>query len=224
MATQWGVFFVVLALVTLVVSRLARSSAALLESEAVASVTGRELRLNLLASQAVVGAFVAGAAWLTGVPWSAFGWRGPTPESVLLGLLLGIGMAVANALLDRVVDARALERAERLRDRLAPERAVGWASLLLVVLPVVAVSEELLFRGALVGAAATGLGVSPWLPAVLSSLVFGAVHAAQGRVGVVATALFGLAFAAAFVLTGDLLVVVVAHWLVDAVEFAANRT
>lgn len=223
MATQWGAFLVVLALLTVGVYRLARSSATLLESEAFAGVTGRELRLNLLVSQGLVGAAVLGAAWVSGVPWTAFGWWGPTLPSILIGLALGVGMAGANALLDRVVDARALERAERLRRRLAPERAAGWGTLLLVVLPVVAVSEELLFRGALIGAAAIGIGVSPWLLAALSSLVFGAVHAAQGRVGVVATALFGGVFGAAFVLTGDLLVVVVAHWLVDAVEFLAHR-
>ena len=45
--------------------------------------------------------------------------------------------------------------------------------------------------------------------------------AAKGRLGVVVTGLLGFALAAAFVLTDSLLVVVVAHYVVNAVEFVA---
>ena len=87
------------------------------------------------------------------------------------------------------------------------------------MLPVIAAFEELLFRAALVGGFAAGFGVSPWPLAVLSSAAFAAGHGAQGRLGVAVTGLLGFVLAAAFVLTESLLVVVVAHYVVNAVEF-----
>ncbi|MXR21450.1 CPBP family intramembrane glutamic endopeptidase, partial [Halobacterium bonnevillei] len=103
-----------------------------------------------------------------------------------------------------------------------PASTRGWLLLFGVSLPVVAGFEELLFRGFLVGAFATGFEVSPWLLAVASSVVFGAGHTAQGYVGVVVTTLLGFALAAAYVVTGSLLVVVVAHYVVNAAEFALH--
>jgi membrane protease YdiL (CAAX protease family) len=92
-----------------------------------------------------------------------------------------------------------------------------------VTLPTVAVFEEFLFRATLVGAFAAGFGVSPWLLAVLSSLAFAVGHGAQGPAGIVVTGVLGLVLAAAFVLTGSLVVVAVAHYLVNAVEFLRHR-
>jgi membrane protease YdiL (CAAX protease family) len=91
------------------------------------------------------------------------------------------------------------------------------------VLPVVAGFEELLFRGVLVGALSVGFDVSPWLLAVASSVVFGLGHGAQGRLGVLVTTSLGLVLAAAFVLSGSLLLVVVAHYLVNALEFVVHE-
>ena len=74
------------------------------------------------------------------------------------------------------------------------------------------------------GAFAVGCGVSPWLLAVLSSVAFALGHGAQGPVGVAVTGLLGFVLAAAFVLTGSLLVVVLAHYLVNAIEFLRHET
>lgn len=46
---------------------------------------------------------------------------------------------------------------------------------------------------------------------------------AQGRLGIIVTGLLGFVLAAAFVLTESLLVVVVAHYLVNALEFAGHE-
>ncbi len=113
--------------------------------------------------------------------------------------------------------------ATALREAMAPDSAAGWAVLLLVVLPLVAGFEELLFRGVLIGAFATGFDVSPWLLAALSSVAFALGHGAQGRVGIVVTGALGFVLAAAFVLTGSLVAVVVAHYLVNALEFVVSE-
>jgi membrane protease YdiL (CAAX protease family) len=90
-------------------------------------------------------------------------------------------------------------------------------------LPLIAGFEEFLFRGVLVGALSTGFGLSPWALAVASSAAFALGHGAQGPAGVVVTGTLGFVLAAAFVLTGSLLVVVVAHYLVNALEFLVHE-
>ncbi len=109
--------------------------------------------------------------------------------------------------------------ADALRSALAPETLPGWVALLLVVLPVVAVFEELLFRGALVGGLAAGFGLSAPVLVAASAAAFALGHGVQGRVGVVVTGALGLVLGAVFVWTGSLAVVVVAHYLLNALEF-----
>lgn len=223
MPTRWVPFLVAVAALAVGVIALARSSADVLDATEADELGGAVLRLNVLVSQAAVAALVLGLAWATAVPWTALGWHGVSVPALGLGLAVGAVLAVANELLDRLVDEKTLGRSAALRSRLAPETPAGWATLLLAVIPVIALSEELLFRGALIGAAAVGLGVGPWLLAVVSSVAFGLAHAAQGAVGVLGTAAFGLVLAATFLLTGDLLAVVIAHALVDVVEFGVHE-
>jgi membrane protease YdiL (CAAX protease family) len=54
-------------------------------------------------------------------------------------------------------------------------------------------------------------------------VAFALGHGAQGPAGVAATGVLGFVLAAAFVLTGSLLVVVVAHYLVNALEFVVHE-
>ena len=132
---------------------------------------------------------------------------------------------------DRLSGARRRTRGRRvgfgggteLREALAPETPAGWAALLFVVLPIIAGFEELLFRGALIGAMHAGFGVSPWVLAGGSSVAFAAGHGAQGRIGMTVTGVLGFVLAAAFVLTGSLLTAVVAHYLVNALEFLVHE-
>ncbi|MEF8814925.1 MAG: CPBP family intramembrane glutamic endopeptidase, partial [Halovenus sp.] len=91
------------------------------------------------------------------------------------------------------------------------------------VLPLVALSEELLFRAALIGVPAAGYGLSPWLLAVVSSLAFAFAHGAQGRVGIVVTGSLGFVLAGGYILSGSLLLVVVAHYVINAVEFLVHE-
>ncbi|MDZ5811753.1 CPBP family intramembrane glutamic endopeptidase [Halorubrum sp. AD140] len=107
--------------------------------------------------------------------------------------------------------------------RWRPAPPASWVLLLGVALPTVAVFEEALFRGALVGALAAGFAVDPWLLAVGSSVAFGLGHGAQGRLGIVAAGALGLALAGLFVATGSLLAPVVAHYVVNAVEFTVHE-
>jgi membrane protease YdiL (CAAX protease family) len=183
------------------------------------------LLANVALSQGALGLLLVFGAWWAGVPAAALG-LGPAAFGavpLLAGVGAGVGLYLANEGGAALGRRAGLGGAEALREALAPETRRGWAVLLLVVLPVVAAFEELLFRGALVGALAVGFDVSPWLLAGLSSVAFALGHGAQGRVGMAVTGVLGFALAAVFVLTGSLAAVVVAHYLVNALELVVNE-
>ena len=182
------------------------------------------LLANVAASQGLALVGLATVMWWTGVPAVAVG-LAADPAGVVLGwgvaagVLLYVGNEIAAGLGTRV----GATAPERLREAMAPADARGWVLLLGVVLPIIAVFEELLFRGALIGAMAFGFGIDPWLLAVGSSVAFGLGHGAQGQIGIVVTGVLGFALAAVFVVTGSLLVVVVAHYVVNALEFVVHE-
>jgi len=187
----------------------------------------RELFANVALTQGLFGGVLVAAAWWTGVPASALGVE-PTAASIGLeaaALGLGVGMAlyVANALAAVGLERIGVGFDEFLRELLAPESGREWAVLLLAVLPTVALFEELLFRAALIGALSAGFGVSPWLLAVLSSVAFGLGHGLQGPGGILVTGVLGFVLAAVFILSGSLLVVVVAHYVINAAEFVVHE-
>jgi membrane protease YdiL (CAAX protease family) len=199
-------------------------------------LTTRLLLVNAATSQAVGLAVLAVIAWWTAVPATAFGLGGPhptlgasalpflgTPEHVALGVGAGVALAAGNEAAARLGSRVGLAPSDRLRAAMAPGTPAEWVLLLGVALPVVAAFEETLFRGALIGALAAGFAVDPWLLAVGSSVAFGLGHGAQGRLGIAVAGALGVALAALFVATGSLLVPIVAHYVVNAAEFAVHE-
>lgn len=184
------------------------------------------LLANVALSQGLFAAVLFGAAFYTDVPAAALGLSldpGYLATGAAVGVGLGAGLYVANELGAAAAKRLGVDHDEELRELLAPDSAGGWLVLLLVVLPIIAVFEEFLFRAALIGALSAGFGLSPWLLVVGSSVAFAAGHGMQGTAGVAVTGLLGLVLGTAFVLTGSLLVVVLAHYLVNAVEFVVHE-
>jgi membrane protease YdiL (CAAX protease family) len=177
------------------------------------------LLLNVVATQAVFLLLLLGGIWYTDVPLGSLGVAVPAAWEVLVGAGSGVVLFGLNQAAAKVGREVGLGGDEALREALVPETVPGWVVLLVVVLPVVAGFEELLFRGALVGGFAAGFGLSATLLVVGSSAAFALGHGAQGRVGVVVTGGLGLVFGGLFVATGSLTVVVVAHYLVNTLEF-----
>lgn len=185
------------------------------------------LLVNVASTQGIVIAIIAGAAWYFSIPAVAFGVTTDAISAGPTGLLVGIGFGIVlwlgSEFATGVADAVGTTYDERVREMLAPETTGGWLILFGIVLPLIATGEELLFRAALIGAPAAGLDISPWLLAIASSAAFALGHGAQGRVGVVVTGLLGFGLAGGFILTGSLLVVVVAHYVVNALEFYVHE-
>lgn len=180
------------------------------------------LLVNVALSQGLFGVILVVAAVLTAIPPDALGVGSVTATQFGVGALLGVALYVANELGQRVVDAAGIEYEDSLREMLTPDSVRGWVVLLVLVLPIIAGFEELLFRSSLVGVFAAGYGISPWFLVVASSVAFAVGHGAQGPAGVLVTGTLGAALAGAFVLTESMVVVVVAHYLVNALEFTVH--
>ncbi len=185
----------------------------------------RPLLLNVLVSHGLFAVALVSVTWYFDVPFAALGISAETTSArfVLLGAGAGIGLYGLN-LAGSIIGQRVGVRSdESLRTALAPGSMLDWLILGGFVLPLVAGVEELLFRGALVGAFATGFGIAPWILAVPSSVAFALGHGTQGRVGIIASGLLGFLLAAVFITTGSLLVVIVAHYVVNALEFLVHE-
>ena len=221
MEPRWTLFASAVVLMAVGLVAMARASAALVSEDARVMTTG-ELLANVAVTQGGFGVLVVAAVWLARIPLDALGVAVPSAGVVGVGLAAGVALYAANEALSRVLDAAGLGYDEAMRDALSPDSLVGWAALLFVALPLVAGFEELLFRGALVGALSVGFGVSPWALAVVSSVAFGTAHSAQGGAGVLLATLLGFALAGVFVLTGSLLAAVTAHYVVNTLEFVVH--
>ncbi len=185
------------------------------------------LLANVALSQGFLGFVLLVGAWYFQIPLSALGVDLGDPLStglpaLAVGMGLGVGLYLANAFGAAGASAFGFEADESLREMLTPDDARGWTLLLGGVLPVIAGFEELLFRAAVIGVTGAGFDLPLWGLAVVSSLAFAAGHGAQGPAGIVVTGVLGFVLAAAFVLTNSLLVVLVAHYLVNALEFVVS--
>ena len=176
---------------------------------------GGSATLVLLLVHPVVGPLLTETQALPGVAWvrDALGSGGGRGVGMwlLVGGVLGVGILT-------VIGARNARREggvmmlgniAALLPRNRPE--LRWGAALSVNAGIV---EEALFRLALPAllVVVTGEPISAFL---LAALIFGALHAYQGWVGVVATSVVGLLFTALYVLSGSIVLVMLVHALFD---------
>lgn len=185
------------------------------------------LLANVALTQGLFGVLLAGGVWYYEIPLSAVGLTetaiGSGPLTVGIGIVFGVVLWTANEISASVADAVGATYDESLRGKLAPDSIPGWLLLLGVILPTIAAVEELLFRAALIGVPAAGFEISALALAIFSSALFAMGHGAQGKVGIVVTGGLGFVLAGGYVLSGSLLVVVIAHYLVNALEFVVHE-
>ena len=183
------------------------------------------LLANVAVSQGVFAVLLVTMAWYTEIPAWAFGLAAEslTLGGIATGIAVGGGFYICNEAAAAIGRRRGLSTPTGLREALGPETTAGWVLLLVVVLPIIAGFEELLFRGALIGVVHAGFGVPAWLLVVGSSVVFALGHGAQGRLGIVVTGLLGAGLASVFVLTGSLVIVIVAHYVINVLEFVVHE-
>lgn len=192
-------------------------------SRRLADLDSRTLLVDAVISQGLVGFPLVAITWYAQVPASALGLSGSIIDALVPGAVIGFTVYLANEA--GAVTARRLgvDADERLRELLAPQSRVEWGLLLFIALPLIAAVEEFLFRAALIGGLSAGYDLPIWGLAVLSSIAFGLGHGLQGAGGVLVAGVLGFALAAAFVVTGSLWVVIVAHYVVNALEFVVHE-
>lgn len=183
------------------------------------------LLLNVLVTQGGVVVLVAAGAILTGVPMRVLGIASPllTVDAIALGLVVGLGLYLLDEFLSVFAKRFGYVPEEFLRSALTPDSVEGWILLISLILPLVALGEEILFRAALLGATPLLSGLPTIGVLAISSILFGLAHAVQGRAGVVVAAVLGLGLGSAYLVTGNLVVIVVAHYAVNVLEFVVHE-
>jgi len=185
------------------------------------------LLANVALTQGLFGVLVVGGVFFFAIPASALGITGESLSTglpaIAIGVAAGVGFWLGSELASAAASGFGIDFDESMRELLAPDSTGGWVVLLGVILPIIAVVEELLFRAAAIGVPVVGLGAPTWLMVPLSAAAFGLGHGAQGRIGIVVTGTLGVALGALFVLTNSLLAVVVAHYLINALEIIVHE-
>ena len=92
--------------------------------------------------------------------------------------------------------------------------------MVLALLPI-ALMEELLFRSLLLGAFAPHVNILYFVIGV--SVIFGLLHMPQGEWGVTGVILVSLVLSVLFLWRESLLVVVIAHWLMNVMQLVLTR-
>jgi membrane protease YdiL (CAAX protease family) len=158
-----------------------------------------------------------------GLAWLGFRRQSNWPGTIGLGLLLGGLIAfLSTSLLEPVVEritghAHDVSIAENVR---GSWKGLAW--WLLAVWVFVAVLEEIIFRGYLMGALSELVGRSSvaWIGGLLiSSLIFGFAHAYQGPSGVISTGVIGVLIGLIYLLSGtNLWLVILVHGFIDTIQ------
>jgi len=157
-------------------------------------------------------------AWFTGLSGVALGFTVSNwPQSILAGLAVGV---VVQAGVNWVTN-QAIQRVGKhvyspwLILNILPRRNVEWLLVGLAFIPAVAM-EELLFRSLLIGGFQ---GVLPTgLLIVATSIVFGFMHQPQGKLGMTVAGAINALLSTLFVLTGQLLITLIAHYTVNMLQ------
>lgn len=163
---------------------------------------GFELGLGVLA---LVLALIFGLSPLTG--WAL------TVDAVLLSLLATALMLLVGAWLERQNQWAWWQSLQRIMDQqLIPALASMPRGALFLIALFAGVFEELLFRGVVQAGLSGPLG--EWPALLLASLLFGLAHALSRAYFIVAT-LMGVYLGWLFLVTGNLLVPILVHFLYD---------
>ena len=124
-----------------------------------------------------------------------------------LGALFAVWISVGFLFGDNLEVIEALTR--------RPQGLHGWG-LWIGLSMTAGICEEYIVRGYGIGFLRRW-GINPWFAAVVTSVLFGALHFYQGLHAVYVIAVWGFVFAVPYLKTGSLLPGVIAHAAVDAV-------
>ncbi|QZA88748.1 CPBP family intramembrane metalloprotease [Salinarchaeum sp. IM2453] len=214
-----------LIIAVIILSRLTASTTTGTDNQSFESIPIGTLYLNILFTHGILALLILILVYFTGVPMSVFKISISTPSisEVLLGIGVGAVLYIINEFLAVNLNQAGISHDETLRQSLTPNTVSGWLSLYVIILPLIAFSEELIFRAAMIGGFEAGTGISPWFLVAISSVAFALGHETQGSGGVIVTGLLGGILGVVFVVTDSFLIVFVAHYVINAAEFGVHE-
>ena len=152
--------------------------------------------------------------WRNREPLARIGWVARDPRGdLILGLLLFIPLFVGAGVLGEGLSALGLS-APSMTPSFLRYQGPSQALLALVLILVVAIAEETIFRGYLV-TRLQAVTSSPWAAVLISSAIFSLGHGYEGPIGVVIAGVVGAVYALLFLSRKSLVAPVVLHFLQD---------
>lgn len=153
--------------------------------------------------------------WRNSEPIHVLGWRFQhSTRDLILGLVLYVPMFFVIALLESVLSTVGFSEPQTPGPSFFQFRGQMEVVLAILLVAVVAVSEETIFRGYLFLRLRTVTG-STTAALLLAAFVFALGHGYEGSLGVVTVGIMGLIFNLAYLWTGSLLVPMVLHFIQD---------
>jgi membrane protease YdiL (CAAX protease family) len=153
--------------------------------------------------------------WRNSEPVRLIGWRwGHGWREVMWGVVLFVPMFYAAGYLERFLHTIGVPPGPKsMPAELSPH---GTAELVLggVLVVVVALAEETIFRGYLIRRLRTATG-STVAAVILASVIFAVGHGYEGTIGVLTVGFMGLVFALVYLWRGSLVAPIVMHFLQD---------
>jgi membrane protease YdiL (CAAX protease family) len=150
-----------------------------------------------------------------GEPVAMVGWvRAGAGREAGLGLALSIPVLIGTQVLGAVLRAIGLSGPPSNTPALAPRNTPGEILLAIVLVIVVAISEETIFRGYLMLRFTAALRSRAWA-VVLSSVVFAIGHGYEGGAAVFTVGLTGVVLAIIYLWRNSLVAPVVIHFVLD---------
>ena len=160
-------------------------------------------------------ALIAFFLWRNREPWERIGWRIKRPwTEVLVGVGLFFPVSFGTGLLEQIFRTMGLSTPATPLPRFLT--AAGSKEILLaaILVTVVAISEEIIFRGYLI-LRLTAATRSTAGAVLLSAFIFSLGHGYEGTAGVATVGVMGLAFALIYLWRGSLVAPIVMHFLQD---------
>lgn len=171
--------------------------------------------LSVIARDVGLVALVLYFLWRNGEPVKSIGWKPRhAPREIGLGLLLFVPFFFLTNFVEQLLSGLGFSGpAPGAMSMLVPHGS-GQLILGAVLVTIVAVSEETIFRGYLILRLATATR-SIGMAVVLSTIIFGMGHGYEGAAGLVTVTVMGLIFALVYLWRGSLLAPITLHFLQD---------
>jgi membrane protease YdiL (CAAX protease family) len=161
--------------------------------------------------------------WRNREPVTAVGWRSQGLDTnILLGFVLYIPFAAVISAVERLLRAAGLSAPSAPGSSLFRFHGTGDLALAVLLVVVVAISEETIFRGYLTLRLRTATR-STWVAVVLASAIFALGHGYEGSLGVVTVGIMGVLLNLIYLWRKSLVAPIVMHFLQDFIAIVLVR-